>query len=252
MFVFVTAALAYSPDDTGALLDCAAGFAPDTGGCGADRLVTFAPQGEDIPVEVVLTAFFSDCGGASVEHQAIVVVDGDEELHSNLDGGEDGAFTWATVPYTPEAGQQIEVTLTHASTQDQVVSFTTSDAAFEPISTGPTFEQVDWQTDALPWIQVTAEESPYGPTFVEARKDSGAVAATGINEVGRSTLRTQSWGGGELCLTLFQRDADGSWLEGDSFCEEEPPRCGGCSSGVGAGSALAAMAAALLLRRRRG
>ncbi|MCP4807194.1 MAG: hypothetical protein GY884_17750 [Proteobacteria bacterium] len=256
MFLLVTTALATTAlADTGAP-DSAAGFAADTGvGCDGDRLITVAPDlgATDVPLDLVPTAFFSDCEGSSVTHTASVDVDGASELvDSALDGGADGEFSWASVPVELVADASYQLTLRGPDGQDTVVAWETGSGSATLLSAGPVLDELEWQ-ESVPWIQVTAETSAHGPTFLEARDNRGDVVATGVNEVGRATLRGSEFApvADPFCATLFQRDVDGSWIEGDTFCEDLPRSCGGCTSTGASPGWLALGLGALLLRRRR-
>lgn len=234
----------------------------DTGvGCSSDQVYSTAPLtgATDVPLSLVPTVFFSDCVGSGADGIARVTVGEELVLEQRLETAEgDYAYveldlvlepdTEYALVYTPaEGGQEVQWSFATGSTVDHT-----------PVERPPEHElPADWWWDResdLSRFRLAADtaESVHAPTYVEARDDEGRVLSSYAKANGHNgTMYGQQEGRAEdLCLTLFQRDVDGSWAEGDTDCLEGQAPKQGCSTVPWAGLAPALLGL-LGLRRRR-
>lgn len=223
----------------------------DTGGCFGDSLLFVAPSSQDraVPPDLVPTLFLSDCSGTATGHTAQLLRDGSSVLAATGVEGTDGVFSYAEIPVSLQPDSDYELVVTQQFGEETAIGFSTGSEDHTPLTAGPTWVETLWDDDGSVRIQVEGTSSPHGVTFLEAR-EGDAVRATGILDGTRATMRPETSPAGEQCLTLFQRDVDGTWIQGGDFCHTNPGGCG-CGSGRAPAGLAPLMLAGLLVRRRR-
>lgn len=234
----------------------------DSGGRGCEdaQLQTTAPLADavDVPLDLVPTLLFSDCGGTTA-HGIVRLYVGEEQVYEARVESDAGDYGFATVPVELEAETDYVLSYSPADgSEDIVVGWTTGTLLATPLSTGPGFRTTpQWYWDRPESrtgvsVQPDSDDSPHGPTFVELRDAEGAIWGTMIKESGnRGHVYGESIGprAQNVCLTLFQRDVDGTWVEGGTDCLDG--KAGGCSTGAGMAGWLPSLLLLVGLRRRR-
>lgn len=203
-----------------------------------------------VPVDLVPTAFFELCGAPPVGIARIW--EGEEMVFEQR--LEDESM-WHALEYELQPNTELRITWTPADDEEQYGTFTVGERTHTPLERPPGLHSLHWNWDRSGdrttfAVDVDVVPSPHGYTALELRDGSGDTVAQGIAYDARDrTLRGELPGRAQdPCLTLFQREVDGSWLEGDTECHEG--RVSACSTAP-VGGLLAALMALCGMRRRR-
>ncbi|HJN74520.1 MAG TPA: hypothetical protein QGF58_11355 [Myxococcota bacterium] len=236
--------------------------AADTGiGCSSDSLYATSPHNDssDVPVDLLPTIFFSDCPGVGASGLVEVHVD-DELVHTEVvahDG--EGDYSWVALGLELEAETSYVLVYTpEDGGQETQIGWTTGTRSASLLSRAPEHEEpVEWgwnrgTESGNVVVHADAAGSSEGPTFIEARDSEGELwgnAALAGSHNGTLYARAAGERPADVCLTLWQRDVEGSWLEGGTDCLDG--KAGGCSTGGLAAGLLPAILGLIGLRRRR-
>ena len=204
------------------------------------------------------TFFLSDCGAVSSTGTASVYVD-DELVHEQSVEDIGGVYSFIEVDVLLEPDTDYEIWLApDGGGEDTLLSFSTGSRSAELGAGAPVVDDgVDWEwyrksKVASFFLEFDAAVDPEGVSYVEAIGPDdeiwGTVLVLGEGPHYLSGDVAQESRPRDVCLTLSHRQADGSFVEGDTVCEDGRV---GCSTGALGAALMPALFGLLMLRRRR-
>lgn len=221
---------------------------------------TLPHNGEtDVAVDVLPTLFLSDCGAPESSGVARISVGDERVFEERVESTGDGTVSFIEIPFEMDANTAYELWLTPSDGGEEIgLSWETGDRLAE-LDGGAPEVTVDpewtWYRDsgvASFFLTFEAEPDPEGVSYVEAIGPDGAIWGTMLmTQEGPHTLSgdvAQSSRPSDVCLTLFHRLSDGSFLEGDTTCDDGRV---GCSTGALGAALVPGLFALMLVRRRR-
>ena len=220
---------------------------------------TLPAQGEtDVAVDVVPTFFLQDCGAPVSSAVARVTAGGALVLEERVeDHGR--VHSLLEVPVELEPDTDYEIWLEPSSGGEEIgLSFSTGDrlavsgAGAPEVTEGPEWTWYRSSDIASFFLMFEADQDPEGVSYVEAIGPDDEIWGTMLmTQEGPHSLSGdvfQESRPSDVCLTLSHRQADGSFVEGDTVCDDGRV---GCATGGLAAGLLPALFGLLLARRRR-
>ena len=224
--------------------------------CSQDILFDTNPYaGEgDVPVDVVPTLFFQDCGTGSPANGIVRLFEDEELLLEERIDGPAGEYSHVGVDVELSPDTNYLLSYTSPSGQESLVDFRTGTRTAERLSAPPVFdEDFGWSYSVLDrqthvYGEIVWQASTEGLTFLEVRDEDGRPVdmVLGYGEAASASFWLAGRGA-PTCFSVHQRDVEGTWVDGDTHCFERSARS--CSAG-GALGLLPALLGLLLVRRR--